>query len=211
MKQSHPFRQGEHICVVYYTPEEQRAVAANYIADGIRRGERTYYVADSRAAIERFDVALWTNGIDVPEALRRTALVEATYEEAHLVDGHFDGERMLRLLNEGIESALNAGFVGLRTCGDMSWLLAEPPGADQVVEYEALLNQLFRSTRACGMCQYDASRLPPVLLDHGLATHSTVVIDQDHKPNRFYRSTLAASGGAADADLSRKLQVLRQS
>ena len=53
MKESNSFRQGEHICVVYYTPEEQRAVAANYIADGLRHGERAYYVADSQAAIER--------------------------------------------------------------------------------------------------------------------------------------------------------------
>jgi len=211
MKESNSFRQGEHICVVYYTPEEQRAVAANYIADGLRHGERAYYVADSQAAIERFRVALWSHGIDVPAALRSTALVEATYEEAHLIDGRFDSERMLRLLNEGIESALNAGFTGLRTCGDMSWLLSEPPGAEQVVEYEALLNQLFRSTRACGMCQYDASRLPDALLNHGLQTHSTVVIDQEHKYNRFYRPTLSASSqGALAEDLGSKLRELRQ-
>lgn len=210
MNESSPFLQGDHICVVYYTPEEQRAVAANYVAEGLRRGERAYYVADSQAAIERFRVALWAHGIDVPAALRTTALVEATFGEAHLVDGRFDSERMLRMLNEGIESALNDGFMGLRTCGDMSWLLSEPPGAEQVVEYEALLNQLFRSTRACGMCQYDASRLPNALLNHSLATHSTVVIDQEHKPNPFYSPAARGDADAHAEDLESKLRELRQ-
>ena len=60
---------------------------------------------------------------------------------------------MLRLLNDAVESALNDGFIGLRTCGDMSWLLQEPTGAEQILEYEALLNQFFRGVRAAGMCQ----------------------------------------------------------
>lgn len=50
---------------------------------------------------------------------------------------------MLRMLNEAVEAALNDGFAGLRTCGDMSWLLDDAPGTQHVVEYESLLNQFF--------------------------------------------------------------------
>jgi hypothetical protein len=39
----------------------------------------------------------------------------------------------------------------------MSWLLEDAPGSDQVVVYEALLNQFFHGARAAGMCQYDRS------------------------------------------------------
>lgn len=59
------------------------------------------------------------------------------------LDGRFDSERMLRMLNEAVEAALNDGFAGLRTCGDMSWLLDDAPGTQHVVEYESLLNQFF--------------------------------------------------------------------
>lgn len=205
------FQQGEHICVVYQTAEEQRAVAADYLADGLRRGERAYYVADSAVSMELFNRALSALGIDVAEALRTTALIEATHAQAHLIDGHFDSERMLRLLNEGIEAAVDTGFAGLRTCGDMSWLLEGPLGAEQVVEYEALLNHLFLGAPACGMCQYDASRLPAHLLDYGLATHSTVVIDSHHKPNPYYRPSGVAGLQAGEADDVRwKLRELRR-
>ncbi len=157
-RDSKRYRQGDHICVLYNTEDEQVAVAASYVADGLRQGERCLYASDSPASLERFRLALAAEGIDGADAEARTALFVVTKDEAHLADGRFDCERMLRMLNEGVESALNAGFVRFRTCGDMSWLLDNMPGSEQVVEYEALLNEFFRNVRGLGMCQY---RSPP--------------------------------------------------
>jgi hypothetical protein len=177
------YRQREHICVLYDSPEEQRSIAAEYLADGLRQGQRCFYVAESVEALHQFHHALRSAGIDVEQYVQSGALVEATHAEAHLAGGRFDSERMLASLNQAVESALNDGFAGLRTCGDMSWLLADAPGSHQVVEYEALLNQFFQSIHGCGMCQYDRRRIPAPLLDHALATHSSTVIDGVHKPN----------------------------
>ena len=204
------YRQGEHICVLYETAEEQRTVAAAYLADGLARGERCYYVADSAAALGEFRVVLRGLGVDVDEVRRLRALVEATHDEAHLAGGYFDSERMLAMLNQAVETALNDGFTGLRTCGDMSWLLGDPPGAQQVVEYEALLNQLFRGVRACGMCQYDLRRLPDTLLDRALAMHSSSVIEGTYKTNPFYEPAASAVRPAQPLALHTKLWDLRQ-
>ena len=143
------FRQGEHICALYQTEEEQIAVAADYLADGLRAGERVFYVAESDAALTRFRAALNRQGINVPVMVKRGALVEATHAEAHLADGRFDSERMLRFLNEAMETALTDGFSGLRTCGDMSWLLKDPVGADQVVEYRSSPESVFSWRSRC--------------------------------------------------------------
>ena len=205
------FRLGEHICVLYETEAEQLAIAAEYLADGLRAGERAFYVAESDAALARFRAALTRLGINAAAMVKRGALVEATHDEAHLADGSFDSERMLRLLNEAIEAALDDGLKGLRACGDMSWLLKEPAGASQIVEYEALLNQFFDGVLGAGMCQYDIRRLPPDLIDHALATHSTVVLDGKHKLNRFYRPpSIAMNRTPKPADLSWKLSELRE-
>jgi hypothetical protein len=204
------FRQGEHICALYETEAEQLAVAAEYLADGLRAGERAFYVAGSEAALTRFRAALNKEGINVPNMVKRGALVEATQAEAHLAGGRFDSERMLRLLNEAIETALKDGFNGLRTCGDMSWLLKDPQGAERVVEYESLLNGFFAGVLGAGMCQYDLRRLPPELIGHGLATHTSVVVDRHHKTNRFYRPlSIAASRAPKPSDVSWKLTALR--
>jgi two-component system, chemotaxis family, sensor kinase Cph1 len=180
------FKHGDHVCSLYDTQEEQIAVAAAYVAEGLNRGERCLYVADSPTALYLFCESLDRFGVDSRGAVDKGALLLATKHEAHLIDGRFDCERMLRLLGDAVEKALDDGFVGLRTCGDMSWLLDNAPGSTQVVEYESLLSQFFQSVRAVGMCQYDVRRVQAALVDHALATHPTVVVEKRHKHNPFY-------------------------
>lgn len=204
------FRQGEHICALYDGEDEQIAIAVDYLADGLRRGERCLYVAQSRAALTRFCGALTEDGVDAADALQRGALHQATHAEAHLEGGHFDSERMMHLLNEAVESALRDGFVGLRTCGDMSWLLGDAPGAEHVVEYEAFLTGFFQGLPASGMCQYDRRRLPGELVDHALSTHSSVVHEGCHVVNPFLRPRAVAISRAPEPrDLDWKISRLR--
>ena len=59
------FSRGEHICALYDTEDEQLAVAAEYLADGLRLSERAFYVAESPAALARFRQALTKLSVDV--------------------------------------------------------------------------------------------------------------------------------------------------
>jgi hypothetical protein len=70
----------------------------------------------------------------------------------------------------------------------MWWLLDEPSAYGQVVEYDALLKELFRRTRAEAMCLDDRQRLPSHLLAAAMATRSSPVVGHVHKPNRFFRT-----------------------
>lgn len=206
------FKQGDHICALYESEHQQLSIAAAYVADGLTHAERCYYVGHSHLALARFRESLAREGIDVADAVKGRALILATHHDAHLIHGHFDCERMLRLLNEAVEAALNDGFIGLRTCGDMSWLLDQPAGSEQVVEYEMLLNQFFHAVRAMGMCQYDARRLPADLVDHALCAHSSVVIDGRHITNPHYSPALvvARRATASGAELQNKVEELRR-
>jgi hypothetical protein len=56
------FEHGQHVCAVYETPEEQIATAAEHLADGLRAGERVFFVAESQAALARFHMALGDSG-----------------------------------------------------------------------------------------------------------------------------------------------------
>ena len=181
------FQQGQHICVMYDSPEEQISTAAEYLADGLLKGERVLYAAESRDALARFDAALRLRGIDTEAEFMRGALLERVHTEAHIYEGRFDSERMLYFLSAEIESALSGGFAGLRTCGDMSWLLNSPPGANQVVEYEVFLTQFFDRNLACGMCQYDRRRIQAMYLDAAERSHPLIVKDGSLKTNDAYR------------------------
>jgi hypothetical protein len=205
------FQQGQHICAIYDTEEEQLAVAAAYVVDGLVKHERCLYVADSHARLDEFRHRLAAAGIDVAAAESSAALLLLTKAQAHLFNGRFDSERMLRMLNEAVEAALNDGFGGLRTCGDMSWLLDDAPGTHHVVEYEALLNQFFRHVRGLGMCQYDRRRVPEAMLEQaGIRAHSTVVIGAAHKANPFFDPASLADRSTNTPSLDVKLDHLRK-
>jgi len=206
------YRRGDHICAVYDTEAERLRTAAEYLADGLRAGERVVYVADCAASLGRFRAALMEIGIEAEPFVERGALVECTHSAAHLAGGEFDRHRMAAFIEDALQSALEEGFAGVRLCGDMSWLLLEPAGAEQVVEYEARLNGFFRSVPAAAMCQYDRKRLRAEWLDHALATHPSVLLEGRHKANPFYVAPdLAAGRTAADADGVRaKLEELQK-
>ena len=203
------YRQGDHVCVAYQTAGEQLAVAVHYIAQGLERKEQCLYAADSQRALEEFSTALANAGVDVTTVIRNGSLLLLTKDRAHLLGGRFDPERMLHMLSERVEAALNAGYVGLRTCGDMSWLLDEAPGSEQVVEYEALLNEFFRSVRATGMCQYDVSRLSPAVLNHALETHPSIVVDRRHRYNPYFNSAVIAAHQTDNEEFARRMTALR--
>lgn len=194
---SRGYQQGEHICSIYADRAEQLAVAADFIADGLRHGEQCLYADASAAALDEFRHALKEFGLVAAPYEASRALLLVTCADAHLRGGRFDCEEMLQMLNTTLEGALDAGFTGLRTCGEMSWLLDDAPGSERVVEYEALVNQFFAQARGLGMCQYDRQRLPATLIDHGLATHSSVHIGGAHKANPFYRPPVIAIGRSA--------------
>ena len=99
------FEQGDHICAFYRNDKEHHRIAVPYIAAGLRRGERCMYVAGSAAALKRFRTALRAVGIDVAAMVKGGALIEATNAQAHLPGGHFDSERMLKMLNDAVEDA----------------------------------------------------------------------------------------------------------
>jgi hypothetical protein len=182
------YQQGDHICLAYHTPAEQLAIAVEFMADGLRRNERCLYSVATQHGLDEFSRALTAAGIDAREAARKGRLLLLTKDAAHLQPGYFDAEAMLGMLSLRVEEALNDGFTGLRTCGDMSWLLDEAPGTEQIVDYEGLLNAFFRSVRATGMCQYDATRVPEGLLKHALTTHPTIVVNDRHRANPYFEA-----------------------
>jgi hypothetical protein len=80
----------------------------------------------------------------------------------------------------------------------------------RIVEYEALVTELFRKLRAVGMCQYDRSRLPADVIDHALATHGTVVLDGAQVVNPFVTPTsVARTRTPQPDDVPSKISELR--
>jgi DcmR-like sensory protein len=194
------YQQGDHVCTLYSTPEEQLTAAIEYIRGGLARGERCLYVCCEHECSE-FRAALNRAGIDVAAEEHRIALVIVTKEQGHLAGGIFDPAKMITMLKGAVEDALAAGFAGLCAAGDMNWVLDGAPGSEKLAEYEALLNHFYRTHRALGLCLYNRKTLPAASLDHCLATHEFVrVAGPILLSNPFYELPEQAMGRTAQPD-----------
>ena len=204
------YRQGDHVCTLYSNRDEQLAAATEYIRGGLERGERCLYIVGEHTP-DQFREGLRASGIDVDAEEARGALLLLTKHEGHLQGGNFDPDRMISLLRDAVKDALDSGFAGLSAAGDMTWLLDEADGSERIAEYEARLNQFYPSSRALGLCQYNANRLPPETLDHGIATHPHIRIGGNILlDNPFYEPVEQAVSRSADSGAAQsKLEWLK--
>ena len=204
------YQQGDHICTLYSTRDEQLVAAIEYLRGGLSRGERCLYVCCEHTPDE-FRAGLREAGIDVDTEEARGALLLLTKHDGHLKGGSFDPDKMITMLHGAVKDALDSGFAGLCAAGDMSWLLDEADGSEKIAEYEARLNAFYPSSRALGLCLYNRSKLPAATLDHGLATHPHVRLEGNLLlDNPFYEPPHEAARRSSDGgSLPGKLDWLK--
>lgn len=170
------YHQGDHVCTLFTTHEEQLQAAVEYIRAGLSRGERCLYVCCEREVSE-FRAALRQAGIAVDHEEARGALVLLTKHDGHLKGGAFDPDLMIQMLELAVKDTLARGFAGLCAAGDMNWLLDNAPGSEKLAEYEARLNRFYEANHALGLCLYNLGSMPPTAIDDCLATHPFVRIE----------------------------------
>ena len=100
---------GDHLCCIYETEEEHRAVLTPFLRHGLERGEKVVYIVDARTA-ETIPSYLRDDGLDVEPYLARGQLVLLTRDDAYLREGVFDPEGMIALLRAETERALAEGY-----------------------------------------------------------------------------------------------------
>jgi hypothetical protein len=193
------YQQGDHICTLYASPEEQLNAAVEYIKGGLGRGERCLYVCGEHTPAQ-LRAALQAAGVAVHVEEERGALILVTKADAHLKGGSFSPDKMISMLHQAVQAALDAGFSGLCAAGDMRWVLDQAPGTEHLAEYESRLNEFYQNNRALGLCQYSRASLPPEFLDHCIATHPVVRIEGPMAlENPFYEHPAQAIGRKPDS------------
>ncbi|HVO62209.1 MAG TPA: MEDS domain-containing protein [Terriglobales bacterium] len=204
------YHQGDHVCTLFSTHEEQLQAAVEYIRGGLARGERCLYVCCERE-LDEFRAALKQAGLAVEQEETRGALVLLTKYEGHLKGGSFDPDRMIQTLHEAVKDAVADGFRGLCAAGDMNWLLDQAPGSEKLAEYEARLNRFYESNCALGLCLYNLETMPPAAIDDCLATHRFVRVEGPILlSNPFYElPEKAMSRVARPKGVHRKIRKIR--
>lgn len=176
---------GDHLCSIYETEEEHRAILMPFLRQGLERGEKVIYIVDAHTA-ETVLGYLRDDGLDPEPYLARGQLVILTRDDAYMRDGVFEPDGMIALLRAETEKALAEGYPALRATGEMTWALRGLPGSKRLIEYEAKLNEFFPGSKCLAICQYDRRRFPPEVLLDVLRTHPIAVIGTEVYENFYY-------------------------
>ena len=154
--------------------EEQWQMMHPYLLENLRSGVPVLYIQDSTPP-ERLKELLRAEGFPVEDLISRGLLKILPPEEAYLLTGRFDAQRMLAFIESAILGAIAAGHDRVLLTGEMTWSLPDTPGAESMMQYEALLNPLVdKYPGVTIVCQYDLKRFDGPSVLEALLTHPSV-------------------------------------
>ena len=185
---------GDHLCCLYRTEEEHRALISPFIRQGLERREKVIYIVDTHTA-NTVQAYLTEEGVDVKSYLEQGQLNFLTANESYVQDGAFNPDKMINLLQTETDKALAGGYTALRVTGEMTWALRQFPGSERLIEYETKLNFFFPNSKALAICQYDMRQFTPELLLEVLRTHPIAVVGTEIYHNFYYISPSELSKG----------------
>jgi PAS domain S-box-containing protein len=175
----------DHLCCLYETEEEHRALLTPYLRQGLELGEKVLYIVDAHTA-ETVLKYLRDDGVEVEPYIANEQLSILTPSDAYMQDGIFDPDKMINLLRSETERALAEGYSALRVTGEMTWALRGLPGSERLIEYEAKLNRFLPGSKCLALCQYDRRRFQPDVLLDVLTTHPIAVVGTEIYDNPYY-------------------------
>ncbi|HEY8078519.1 MAG TPA: MEDS domain-containing protein [Labilithrix sp.] len=168
-----------HACAFVMGPTEEQAVIEPFFVEGMKRGEKAVYFVDP----EQRDAH--------HTRLRKSApsddlLEVSTWNDAHMKGGSFDPKRMMASLDEMIRAHAATGKPPMRIVGQMGWIFANPPGIEQLVAYEATVNEVLNRGKTPTVCVYDVRRLSGSMMMDLLRAHPLTVMNGVLHENPFY-------------------------
>ncbi len=159
------------------SPAKHLRVLAATIVENLKKNKRCLYL-NSPTMVAGMRSYLAAAGLDLARELETGALVLSS-DESHLIDGQFDCDRMLALLESAIEEALRDGFSGLWATGDMTWEFGNEKNFVILLDYERGLEELFaKHASLSGVCQYHIDTLPTGVVEQGLRVHKGVFVNE---------------------------------
>jgi hypothetical protein len=171
-----------HACAFVAGADEERAVVDPFLVEGMNRGEKAVYIVDPARRGE--------HETRLREASSRPAgddlLDVTTWNEQHLKDGRFDPVRMTAGLEEAMRTHAASHRPPMRIVGQMGWIFSSPPGIEQLVAYEASVNEVLNRGRTPTVCVYDVRRMSGSLMMDLLRAHPLTVMNGVLHENPFF-------------------------
>lgn len=177
-----------HVCALFEGPEEAERVLPPFTADGIAAGERGVHMVDPAVRADHLEL-LTDAGVDVPLAISSGQLEIQTWDSSYLRDGRFDAAEMTAVIVQLLAEGHDRGYPMTRIIGYMGWAANDPPGVDELIGYEASVDELLRDGPDVVVCAYDLQLHSARTIADLLGVHSIALVGGVLRPFKTVEST----------------------
>ena len=173
-----------HVCAFFDSRDQKYEILIPFMKDAVAAGDNVIHIVDSRARAAHIDT-LSENGVPVDDIMGKGQLSVFTSEETYLREGEDVLPGLLEFLRQALERAQQQNHC-LRTWGEMTWVESGGVPIEDVLEYEARVNELYPDFECTLLCIYDLARISSALMTDLLLTHPYAIIDGRLRKNSFY-------------------------
>lgn len=180
-------RPGDHICAFYRGAAQRDEVLVPFLREGILAGDKCICVMDDPDTEPL--LAPLSAELDLERSMRTGQFELYDSDHAYLPGGSFASDRMLGYWERGFHDATDdCGYTFVRAVGEMTWALRDVPGVEQLVAYEARLNDFLPTHPQCVLlCLYDLEQFSDGQMLMGLlGTHPIVLMSGQLLDNPWY-------------------------
>lgn len=175
-----------HICAFFNSRDEEYDVLTPFYKEGITQNEQAMHIVNPDFASDHRD-RLSKGGIDTHQCEACGQLAVVPWQNAYLDEnGVFDKNKMLATVDHLTGEGRNSGYTRLRIMGNMDWVFKDFPGSEDILEYEAEVNEVLSRNQQHAVCVYDIAKMPGSMMMDILRTHPLALIGGVVQENPFF-------------------------
>jgi hypothetical protein len=174
-----------HACAFFNSDDEASRVLLPFMKDGIACGHKVVHVVNPGERCQHLK-RLNAAGIDATAAEQSGQLEFRTNTEAYLLDGRFDQNRMLEAFEQLASGNAEGGFPLSRIVCQMDWAAEGRAHIDDLVEFEARVNDVWCRHDDAVICVYDLAKFGGDTVIDIMRTHPMIVIGGILQENPFF-------------------------
>jgi len=177
-----------HVCAFFNNRDEEYSLLLPFITEGLQAGEKGVHTIDP-SRLDDHRQRLASAGVNVGDLVNAGKLDLRDWSNTHLSGGNFEPQRTLAIFEEVVKTSQSAGFPLIRFVTHMEWFLETDMESDELLEYEAMTNELWlRPTGPLNpiICVYDLRKFRADIVLDVMRTHPMVIIGGVLQENPFF-------------------------
>jgi len=177
--------EARHVCAFFNSREDEYRVTLPFVQNGLDSGDKVIHIVDPSRRSDHLQ-RLTAFGIDAAAKQQSGQLALLDWTQTFFVDGPFDMERQLTLLDQALRGGRQQGFPVSRYVAHAEWALQKGASVDVLLEFEARVNQMWPRYADTVICTYDLARFDGDTVVDAFRTHPVVIIGGILQQNPFY-------------------------